>query len=319
MTVFAAVLLITALYTAKKPEKVNFSGYYFDTVVTVKAETVDKAMSDKLRQRMQEISDALSAYDENAQVYGLNHGEQYAPEKYPHIKNVLEGYAGFEKDFGRGVTPFCGSLTSLWQVNSDTPRVPSETEITAALEKVKNASDYNGVIPENALIDLGSGGKGYACDMAYDIIKSSGKTEEIIFSCSSSTLLYSGKERVFKTQITDPTEKNDLVISTENCFISTSGGYERFFECEGERYSHIMDIETGCPVKTDIASATVILPCEAGNGITSDLLSTLIFIGGSEKAEGYAEKCALLYPGCGIVIITETGVVTAYGEVNFIK
>lgn len=297
--------------------EISFGGFYFDTAVTVKAVSSDSVLEDRLRQIIRETSEELSAYDAAASVYRLNRGEEYSAEKYPHVKNVLEGYARFEENFGRGVTPFCGSLTSLWAVNSESPAVPREADIAAALERVRNASDYNGDIPKNTLIDLGSGGKGYVCDLALEAAAGSADTDELIFSCSSSALLYSKSGRGFKTRIVDPTFTNELTVSTENAFISTGGGYERYFEYDGEIYSHIMDIQTGYPVKTDIASVTVILPCEIGNGIVSDLLATLLFIGGSEHLGEYAEKCALLYPSFGIAAITEEGGVITYGEVRF--
>ena len=80
-----------------------------------------------------------------------------------------------------------------------------------------------------------------------------------------------------------------------------------------------MDIRTGCPAETDIASATVLLPCESGNGLVSDLLSTLIYIGGTEKAEHYAEICGESFEDYGIITIDNSGSVTSYGSVDIVK
>ena len=66
--------------------------------------------------------------------------------------------------------------------------------------------------------------------------------------------------------------------------VITSGAYERYFEEAGVRYGHIMDPETGRPVKTDILSATVI----GQDGTVGDILSTVLFAYGSERARDFA-------------------------------
>ena len=80
-----------------------------------------------------------------------------------------------------------------------------------------------------------------------------------------------------------------------------------------------MDIRTGYPAETDIASATVILPCESGSGLVSDLLSTLIYIGGTENAEHYAEICGESFEDYGIITIDNSRNVTSYGSVDIVK
>ena len=79
----------------------------------------------------------------------------------------------------------------------------------------------------------------------------------------------------------------------------------------------VADIEI--PAETDIASATVILPCESGSGLVSDLLSTLIYIGGTENAEHYAEICGESFEDYGIITIDNSGNVTSYGSVDIVK
>jgi thiamine biosynthesis lipoprotein len=91
-------------------------------------------------------------------------------------------------------------------------------------------------------------------------------------------------------------------IETPAAFISTSGGYERFFEVTDEsgetvRYSHIFDINTGYPIDTDLVSVTVIvpiLPDTTDCGIMSDYLSTLILMEGTDRID-YFESFSDLF------------------------
>lgn len=311
----AAVIVIAAAAAFLKKSEYNFSGFYLDTAVICRTVSSDSGLSDKCRSIVSEISSEASAYNEGSVIYGLNHGEDIPLEMQGNIPEILNGYKDFEKIFGKGITPFCGKLTLLWNISSDAPRVPSETEINEALTHVYDSSEYNGSFPEGASADLGAGAKGYVCDLLLEAVKSDNSAEEIIFSAGSSSLMFSKKDRHFTAAVDDPFgDENAFEFSCGNSFISTAGGYERYFEDKGKKYTHIMDINTGYPAETDLSSVTVILPCEQGNGLYSDLLSTLIYIGGSEKAESYARICENNFSSFGMIIIDENADITAFGN-----
>ena len=60
--------------------------------------------------------------------------------------------------------------------------------------------------------------------------------------------------------IRDPRDENSIVGAVPLCDASavTSGIYERCCEVNGKFYHHILSPETGMPVQTDVAGATVI-------------------------------------------------------------
>ena len=133
-------------------------------------------------------------------------------------------------------------------------------------------------------LDFGAVAKGYACDLVYKNL-SEKECSYAIVSIGSSSLLFGEKpdKTDFKIEIKNPDGNIPLgMIETKECFVSTSGGYERFFVADGKIYSHILDTKTGYPVKTDIVSVTVLCYGENG-GIKSDFLATDIFIGGTEN------------------------------------
>lgn len=89
-------------------------------------------------------------------------------------------------------------------------------------------------------------------------------------------------EDSYKIGIRNPFgNQNDYfaILNVKNCFVSTSGDYEKYFEKDGVRYSHIFDATTGKPVQNDITSVTVV----ADSGTLSDFLSTAIFAEGIEN------------------------------------
>lgn len=315
LSAFAAVIIIIAVAVVLKKSEYNFSGFYLDTAVICRTVSSDSRLSDKCRSIVAEISGETSAYDEGSVIYRLNHGEEISLDLQGNIPGILNGYKNFEKMFGKGITSFCGSLTFLWNISSDSPRVPSQAEINEALTHVCNSSEYNGGFPEGASADLGAGAKGYVCDLILEAAESDDSAEEIIFSAGSSSLMFSKKDRQFTAAVDDPFgNENAFEFSCGNSIISTAGGYERFFEDNGKKYTHIMDINTGYPAETDLSSVTVILPCEKGNGLYSDLLSTLIYIGGSENAESYARICQNNFSSFGMIIIDENEDIITFGN-----
>ncbi len=63
--------------------------------------------------------------------------------------------------------------------------------------------------------------------------------------------------------------------------IGTSGDYQRYFEVDGQRYSHLIDPRTGRPA-TGMQSVTVLVSGEHA-GTRSDALSKPLFIDGPSQ------------------------------------
>ncbi len=206
--------------------------------------------------------------------------------------------------YGGGVNAACGSLTALWGISTDSPKVPAEDNVLEALTHI--SEDYS--FTEGTYLDFGAVAKGYACDKAYGLMKDD-NTDYATVSLGSSTLLYGEKPdgKPFRAGITNPDKAEGYlgIIETDAAFISTSGGYERYFEADGKRYSHIFDMETGRPVETDLVSVTVVVSTDTENGgIMSDFLSTLIYIQGTEQLDKW-----LAYEEFEVVAADADGVV----------
>ncbi len=129
-------------------------------------------------------------------------------------------------------------------------------------------------------IDLGGIAKGYAVDRAIDIAKQCGINEALISAGGDSKILGNKRGKPWVIGIQHPRKKNELalVLPLSDTAISTSGDYQRFFIRDGQRIHHIINPSTGKSA-TATWSATVTGP----DAMTTDALSTTIFVLGAEK------------------------------------
>ncbi|MBR0112423.1 MAG: FAD:protein FMN transferase [Clostridia bacterium] len=301
--VCAAALAAGAVYGALSKE---YTGSFtaMDTYNTVKVRGADakKALS-SVSEITSELDTArLSRHSDTSAVneINLNRGGRIPEELAPYLDTLFEVYekSGGAFDFT------LGTLTDLWGIGTENERVPSDDEIKKALaltgaDKL-DYTDGNIKFPEGISLDFGASGKGIALDeikKAYDGMRIS----RAVVSLGGSIMLYgSGK---FTVGIKDPRSAGYMAVLTlGDCFVSTSGNYERYFEKDGVRYHHILDPGTGYPVNSGLAGVTVIAP----GGTLSDALSTACFVLGREKGEALCQEF-----GCEAVFVYEDGGVYA--------
>lgn len=150
-------------------------------------------------------------------------------------------------------------------------------------------------------IDFGGIAKGYAVDRAVDILQTFGVKHAHVSAGGDSRVLGDKFGRPWLVGIKNPRAKDKVAITLplENCAISTSGDYERYFiDNDGQRVHHIINPRTG-KSPHGIVSVSVIGPL----GFDTDPLTKTVFIMGPEK--GLALINSL--PGFDAVIITEQG------------
>lgn len=181
-----------------------------------------------------------------------------------------------------------GKISRLWDLGGDNPRVPDTDEIYELLpytgyEKI-NFSHENKTLtlPEKMSIDLGSTGKGIACDEIKKMFDESKSVNGAVISVGGSVLVYGQKEKNtdWNIGISNPRGENLFasIRLNETTYISTSGDYEKYIIQDGIRYHHILNPKTGYPADNGLISVTII----CNSGVLSDGLSTACFVLGLE-------------------------------------
>ncbi len=180
-----------------------------------------------------------------------------------------------------------GAVSALYDFSGD-PHRPDDADIAAALahagwEKITLDGERVTYGDPEAVIDLGSVAKGWIADRMKEYLVQRG-VKHAILSLGGNVLCLGGKPdgAAYKVGIQYPERDSSALAATvavREESVVTSGVYERFFVDEGVTYHHILDPETGLPLRTDLLAVSVVGPCSA----RCDALSTVCFALGPEE------------------------------------
>lgn len=160
-------------------------------------------------------------------------------------------------------------------------------------------------IPEGMQVDLGSVTKGYTSRTLAGMFREYGITSGLInlggnVECIGTKPDGSQWNVAVKSPYKDSASGILGVIQASDEAIITSGGYERYFEEDGETYWHIIDPENGKPAKNGLISVTIV----GQDGLMCDALSTALFVKGLDGAIEYYKATNSSFD---MVLVTEEG------------
>ena len=291
-----AVILVVSIFLASlflgNPKEATASGFAMGSPVNITVYGVKNGdeICISAMDRVKEIDkNYLSHTLSDSAVFLLNKNGQIECDQWfvEYMTRCMELSAQYDS-----FTLFSGGFKSLWKVE-DGGYIPNPDEIANVLAECQASSlniNGNTITLSGGNLDLGALGKGSACDEAISYLKSQGVENALVTVGGTVGVMGkpNGKDS-FGIGVRNPFgSQNDYfaILNLNDCFVSTSGDYEKYFEKDGVRYSHIFDAETGSPVQNDLTSVTVV----AESGMLSDFLSTLIYIEGVEKGFEIAKQ-----------------------------
>ena len=192
----------------------------------------------------------------------------------------------------------------IYRINADKEGTVSEDvnallsrSLEEELEELLSHVDYKQVdlenstvtIPEDVRLDLGGIAKGFTSSRVMDIFRENGVTSGIIsLGGNVQALGHKPDGNMWRVGIQDPHDLNSTfaVVEVADQAVITSGGYQRYFEENGQTYHHIIDPRTGYPAENGLISVTII----SADGTLADALSTSLFIMGPEEASSFWKK-----------------------------
>jgi len=213
------------------------------------------------------------------------------------------------KDFARRSNwlfdPGIGRLVALWGFQSDefAARLPEAKALTdwrenpASIAQIRLEGSDGLLLTSNhsgVALDFGGYLKGVALDRAAEKLKAAGIANALINIGGNVMALGSKNGEPWKIGIQHPRLPYPLATLAlhDGEAIGTSGDYQRYFEVEGRRYSHLLDPKSGAPVTHTMAVTVLISPLEeAGEtGARSDALSKPLFLAGKDNWQKLAEE-----------------------------
>jgi len=196
--------------------------------------------------------------------------------------------------------PRLGELVRLWGFHDpqhlrDAP--PGQAEIAALLQALRDAAHYDGgesYGPQARVAwDLGAIGKGYIVDIALDWLRRRGFADAIINAGGNVAARGGRGDRPWRVGIRDPrsaAELPQLLASLDTCdeSVITHGDDQRYFECQGQRYAHILHPHTGNPAQ-GLRSLTVV----HRDGTLADGGGAALFVAGPEGWPQMAKRLGI--------------------------
>lgn len=320
--VLCAGLLVGCGKPQKTPDAQRFSTVFydvFDTVTTVIAysdsqETFDaqmKALHDDLAE-YHKLYDIYNEYEGITNIATLNRTAAQGPVKVDQriIDLLLEAKSQYVVTQGQ-TNVAMGSVLKLWHDSRDAAEKTEDNIGTppdaAALEAASAYTNIDNLIIDeeaqtvffadpNMTLDVGSCGKGYACEMAARAAEERGLTSALISvggnlraigEKAPDTPWTAGVEDPWNPSMLGNTSSYVVAVNLSGGMaMVTSGDYQRFFtDADGVRYHHLIDPDTLQPAN-NCRSVTVLTP---DSGL-ADCLSTGLFCMSPEEGLALVES-----------------------------
>lgn len=195
--------------------------------------------------------------------------------------------------------PGIGTLIRLWGFQADEfqARLPDPAALAAWRKAAPSVADLTldgtrvSSRKRQLALDFGGYLKGVALDRAAAILRAQGVQNALINIGGNVMALGTKEGRKWRVGIQHPRQPGPMatVQLEDGEAIGTSGDYQRFFELNGQRYSHLIDPRTAMPVDHTQA-VTVLIPASPKAGTLSDATSKPIFVAGPQAWREMARR-----------------------------
>lgn len=280
------------------PQKVEYAAnrgsLHMGTYIQSKlfASTAEEAqqLSDYFEEKIAALDDEWSVHKASP-LNRVNERAGEAVEISSEMAEVIKEALSIAEETDGAFEPLIGPVVNLWKIGFGGEHKPNDADVEKALNAVDrsrvevwNVDDRHFVrIGSDQSIDLGAMAKGYIGTRLAEKLRKKGLIRGILDLGGNVVVVGERAPGIpWHVGIQQPDQTRGgyfAVVSAHDESIITSGAYERYFEEDGKRYSHIIDPKTGRPAVTDISSVTVV----SKNGGRADALCTAFFVMGWEK------------------------------------
>jgi len=287
----------------------DFGGRSMGTGWSVRLAAAPDDACARLQQGLQQQLDAvvaeMSHWEQDSDLGRFNRAEAGSWRQLPPaFFDVLAFAMEVARASGGAYDPCAGALVNLWGFGPhgrfDQPDFapPADAQIAAvraalaAHPVVLERDGRRALQPGGVQLDLSAVAKGYSVDRLAYFLKSQGYAHylvEVGGELRGAGVKPDGQPWWVALEQVDDAQLDELVLALHGLAVATSGDYRRYFQLNGQRYSHTIDPRSGMPIANDLASVTVVHPqCMA-----ADAWSTALTVLGCEHGLRLAEQQGL--------------------------
>lgn len=289
-------------------------GTTYSIKVVVGKESDTQKLQEKIDSLLVQINQEMSTYIPDSELSTFNQLKSTEPVKVSiGLQRVIKEAIRIGNISEGKLDVTVGPLVNLWgfgpQYRPET--IPSEEELAVTLSQIglKHLTLDNNLLTKaipDLYVDLSTIAKGYAVDVVAELIEANDINNYLVEIGGEMRLKgfkHTGELWVVAIEKPITTERavQQAIVPKDNA-VATSGDYRNYYEVDGQRFSHIIDPDSGKPIDHKLVSVTVIHP----SSMTADGLSTAMMVMGEEKALDFAEKNDL---AAYIIAKTENGFV----------
>jgi thiamine biosynthesis lipoprotein len=262
---------------------------HMGTLISVNV--ADENLSDEVFSVFADLDNRLSTYKYDSEISRLNRNHELNVSDVTRqiLERSVEMYHLSEGAFDITV----GSFThNSYRFGYENEHLPSQKELKNAEKSV--GSHRINILPTiikvlpGTVIDLGGIGKGYAVDVALDLLKRKGIVNAVVAASGDIGCL--GECTI---EIQDPFHEQGHIATITSTLprlaVSTSGNYERYIK--NKAHNHLINPKTG-QSQQRYASITLI---DTGDNTRIDALATAVSVMKEEKAIEMLQKLNIGY------------------------
>lgn len=300
-----AALAVLALAGCSKPPLTERESYVFGTRVHISIwglepevanRHIDAVLADFDRQHQRLHAWQPSAVTQLNQAFAKGETASIDLELAGLIRQGIQ----FEADSDGYFNPAIGQIVALWGFHGDTPRTTLPDAHAINQLRIARPRMADLVLTDTTIrsknpsvaLDFGGMAKGWALDRAAHYLREQ-RVRSALINIGGNVLALGRKDgKPWTVGLQNPRGPGVLgtIALTDGEAIGTSGDYQRFFELNGRRYSHLIEPELAEPTQNGTQAAIIIAPASEQAGLLSDVASKPLFLGPVARAGVYLER-----------------------------
>ena len=209
---------------------------------------------------------------------------------------------------------------SLWNFDTQMTSLPSKKTAKSSVRLINYKNIEVDMIHSTVFlkekgmrIGFGGIGKGYAAEMAKQVMKKAGVESGVVNASGDLTAWGNMPNGLpWTIGIANPNLSNQIFsyMDITDMSVATSGNYEKFVMIDGKKYSHTIDPKTGLPI-SGIKSVTII----SANAEVADAMATPVMIMGVKAGLHMINEIKHIEA----IIITDDDKIFTSKNINIIK